>query len=152
MVVMLCLFPSLFFILILPVNFYLLLLLLLFSPSFFSPPILQCRRIILEYEGAQYKVEVEIKSEFILTNYIMKITNANTTPTTGHYVTLFVALYRSLFVHLFYLGRNTSSHELMFLFYNSTVNKDYCILYLVSCKSSRPGQVQKEILQHYNTI
>ena len=94
MVVMLFLFPSFFFILILPVNFY---LLLLFSPSFFSSPILQCRRIILEYEGAQYKVEVEMKSEFILTNYIMKITNANTTPTTGHYVTLFVALYRSLF-------------------------------------------------------
>ena len=101
MVVMLCLFPSFFFKLFLPVNFYLLLL-LLFSPSFFSSPILQCRRIILEYEGAQYKVEVEMKSEFILTNYIMKITNANTTPTTVwplcHTVCSFVSLFICTFV------------------------------------------------------
>ena len=59
---------------------------------------------------------------------------------TGHFILhtiyydiLFVALFRSLFLICFYLCRNTSSHELMFLFDNSTVNKDSCILYLVSC-------------------
>ena len=48
---------------------------------------------------------------------------------TIYYVILFVALFRSLFLICFYLCRNTSSHELIFLFDTSTVNKDSCILY-----------------------
>ena len=62
-----------FFILILPVNFYLLLLLFFFPFLFFSHT--SCtffptnkplhpqyrRRIILEYEGALYRIEVEVQ-------------------------------------------------------------------------------------------
>ena len=66
---MLCLFSSFFFILILPVNFLFIIIIIFPFFLFFytsctlfrtnKPPHPQCRRIILEYEGALYRVEVE---------------------------------------------------------------------------------------------
>ena len=39
------------------------------------------------------------------------------------------------FNFILYFCRNTRSDELMFLFYNSTVNKDSCILYIITTRS-----------------
>ena len=68
---MLCLFFSFLFIFILPVNFLFIIIIIFPLFLFFShtsctlfptnkPPHPQCRRIILEYEGALYRVEYEV--------------------------------------------------------------------------------------------